>query len=94
MYNIEHYDLKFIYRPGHLQKVPDALSRMPGLSEEGDLADTSFFQTELSETKKIFDSIEVITPRTIKFYNQLNDYLRPRHLTLTDITRHGTIHSL
>ena len=77
MYDIEHYDLKFIYRPGHLQTVPDALSRMPGLSEEGDPADTSLFQTELSETKKIFDSIEVITPRTIKFYNQLYDYLRP-----------------
>ena len=48
---------------------------MPGLNEEGDPADTSLFQTELSELKKIFDSIEVITPRTIRFYEQLYDYL-------------------
>ena len=40
MNDIEHFDPTFIYRPGHLQKVPDALSRMPGLIEEGDPADT------------------------------------------------------
>ena len=75
MYDIEHYDPKFIYRPGHLQKVPDALSRMPGLTEQGDPADTNHL-FELSEAKKIFDSIEVITPRTIKFYKQLHKYLQ------------------
>ena len=74
MYDIEHYDPKFIYHPGHLQKVPDALLQMPGLTVQGDPADMNYL-FELSEAKKIFDSIEVITLRTIKFYKQLHKYL-------------------
>ena len=75
MYDIEHYDPKFIYHPGHLQKVPDALSRMPGLMEEGDPADTSHLY-ELAEAERIFDSIRVIIPRRIRFYQQLHNYLK------------------
>ena len=73
IYDIEHFDPKFIYRAGHLQKVPDALSRMPGLMEEGDPADTSHL-FELSQ--KVFDSIKVVIPHTIEFYVQLRNYLR------------------
>ena len=43
MQDIEHYNPVFTYRRGLLQKVPDALSRMPGLREEGEPADTERF---------------------------------------------------
>jgi transposase InsO family protein len=45
MQDIEHYNPTFTYRPGALQKVPDALSRMPGLREEGKPADTERFHS-------------------------------------------------
>src|SRR6202165_2941798 len=35
MQEIEHYDPLITYRPGHLQTVPDSISRMPGAREEG-----------------------------------------------------------
>ena len=43
MQDIEHYNPVFTYRRDHSQKVPDALSRMSGLREEGDPADTEWF---------------------------------------------------
>ena len=39
---VEHYDPTIVYRPGKLQVVPDALSRMAGQSE-GEPADTHRF---------------------------------------------------
>jgi transposase InsO family protein len=43
MEEIEHYDPQIGYRPGRLQTVPDALSRIPGQKEEGDPASTDRF---------------------------------------------------
>lgn len=43
MQDIEHYNPLFTYRRGLLQTVPDALSRIPGLQEEGEPADTERF---------------------------------------------------
>src|SRR5579859_3201012 len=43
MNEIEHYDPMIEYRPGRLQVVPDALSRIPGAREDGDPADTDCF---------------------------------------------------
>jgi hypothetical protein len=43
MNEIEHYDPMIEYRPGRLQVVPDALSRIPGAREDGDPADTDRF---------------------------------------------------
>jgi len=40
---IEHYDPKITYRPGPLQTVPDALSRIPGQREEGEPASADRF---------------------------------------------------
>ena len=45
MQDIEHYNPLFTYRRGILQTVPDSLSRMPGLREEGEPADTERFYT-------------------------------------------------
>jgi len=73
--DIEHFDPKFIYRPGHLQKVPDALSRMPGLKEEGDPADTSHL-FEIEQSESIFDAAKVVVPRNIEFYVKLHDSLK------------------
>ena len=42
---IEHFNPIIAYQPGKLQIVPDALSRMPGLREEGEPADTDNFLT-------------------------------------------------
>jgi hypothetical protein len=55
MAEIEHYDPTITYRPGRLQVVPDTLSRMPGLKEEGEPADTERF-LEIGEDDK--DKIE------------------------------------
>jgi hypothetical protein len=50
MNDVEHYNPLFVYRPGHLQKVSDALSRMPGVKEEGEPADTPrFLAVEVQE---------------------------------------------
>jgi len=38
MGEIEHFDPIFVYRPGKMQVVTDALSRMPGQREEGEPA--------------------------------------------------------
>src|SRR5437773_3944386 len=43
MQNIEHYNPLFTYRRGILQTVPDSLSRMPGLREEGEPTDMERF---------------------------------------------------
>jgi hypothetical protein len=43
MNNIEHYDPMFIWRPGWLQVVSDTLSRIPGVREKGEPADTLRF---------------------------------------------------
>ena len=73
--DIEHFDLKFIYRPDHLQKVLDALSRMPGLREEGDPVDIShLFEIEYSEF--IFESAKVIISYNIEFYIKFHDSLK------------------
>jgi hypothetical protein len=43
MEEIEHYDPQIGYRPGRLQTVPDALSRIPGQREEGNPASMDRF---------------------------------------------------
>jgi len=48
MEEIEHYDPQIGYRPGRLQTVPDALSRIPGQREEGEPASAERF-LELGE---------------------------------------------
>jgi hypothetical protein len=48
MEEIEHYDPQIGYRPGRLQTVPDALSRIPGQREEGEPASAERFM-ELGE---------------------------------------------
>jgi len=56
MNEIEHFDPVFVYRPGKLQVVPDALSRMPGLRSEGEPADSDGLlqvEDDLKEGKKI-----------------------------------------
>ena len=45
MQDIEHYNPLFTYRRGTLHTVPDSLSRIPGLREEGEPADTERFYT-------------------------------------------------
>jgi len=50
MDEVEHYDPTIVYRPGKLQVVPDALSRMAGQSE-GEPADTDrFIVAEMEDT--------------------------------------------
>src|SRR5256885_1806953 len=50
MEEIEHYDPQIGYRPGRLQTVPDALSRISGQCETGDPASTDrFFEMEEGE---------------------------------------------
>jgi hypothetical protein len=78
MNDVEHFDPTFIYRPGHLQKVPDALSRLPGLVEEGDPADTErLFNTELEHSKSIFDTSKLVVPRKCEFYTNLRARMVP-----------------
>ena len=48
---IEHYDPKITYRPGPLQTIPDALSRIPGQREEGEPASADRF-LEIEEKKE------------------------------------------
>jgi hypothetical protein len=48
MAEIEHYDPQIGYRPGRLQTVLDALSRMPGQHEKGEPASAEGFM-ELGE---------------------------------------------
>ena len=50
MEEIEHYEPQIGYRPGRLQTVPDALSRISGQRETGDSASTDrFFKMEEGE---------------------------------------------
>ena len=73
MNDIEHFDPMFIYRSGHLQKVPDALSRMLDLIEERDLADTEhLFGIELKHFKTTLDEISIVIPRKCDFYAKLH----------------------
>jgi len=53
---IEHYDPLFTYRPGKLQTVPDALSRKPGVKEEGLPADTDRFMEISDEEAKAMET--------------------------------------
>ena len=87
MQDIEHYDPKFTYRRGVLQKVPDALSRMPGLREEGEPADTERFysvrdllaaaEDEGSEyAPDLEDQVPVRRPRKVEYYNEMRKYLK------------------
>lgn len=67
---IEHFDPMFVYRPGKLQVVPDALSQMSGL-HEGEPADTDKFLavdeegkeriivTDLEHLKRIVEEVHV-----------------------------------
>src|ERR1700738_3908271 len=71
MAEVEHYDPLFQYRPGTLQKVPDALSRMAGVREEGDPADTSRF-LEMEDDETLF----VIKADTTRFF-ELEDEEAP-----------------
>lgn len=48
--DIEHYNPLYVYRPGSLQVVPDALSRIPGTKEEGPTADSECFTALDDET--------------------------------------------
>ena len=52
MEEIEHYDPQIGYRPGRLQTVPDALSRIPGQREEGDPASVDRFM-EIEEGEEV-----------------------------------------
>ena len=84
MQDIEHYNPVFTYRRGLLQKVPDALSRMPGLREEGDPADTEWFYsiqdflaTENEDPPA--ESGDEPPPhriRKVAYYNTLQKYLK------------------
>ena len=80
MQDIEHYNPVFTYRRGLLQKVPDALSRMPGLREEGDPADTERFYSiqDLLATDEddSENEIQVHRFRKAAFYNTLHRYLK------------------
>lgn len=80
--DIEHFDPKFIYHPDHLQKIPDALSRMPGLKEEGDPVDTSHL-FEIEQSESIFEATKIVVPRNIEFYVKLHDSLK-RNTTSED----------
>jgi len=57
MGEIEHYNPTIVYRPGKLQVVPDALSRMTGRCE-GPPADTDRFQAMESGSSESGDSSE------------------------------------
>jgi hypothetical protein len=66
--DIEHFNPTFMYRPGRLQKVPDALSRRPGLKEEGKPADSSeFYAVETDPVPK---------PREVAFYDRILQHLQ------------------
>jgi len=83
MQDIEHYNPVFTYRRGLLQKVPDALSRMPGVTEEGDPADTERFYCieELLSTEASEPEIRVRRIRKAFYYNTLRKYLKAISLT-------------
>ena len=92
MQDIEHYNPVFTYRRGLLQKVPDALSRMPGLREEGDPADTERFNLieEPADTEQFYsvqdllatedpnpeNEIQVRRIRKASYYYTLRKYLQ------------------
>ena len=82
MQDIEHYNPVLTYRRGLLQKVPDALSRIPGLREEGDPADTERFYCidELLATEDTSE-IQVRRIRKTQYYNTLRKYLEAVSLT-------------
>jgi len=69
--DIEHFNPLFVYRPGPLQKVPDALSRMPGLKEEGQPADTERFYTSAQA-----EPTEPTRRRNIEYYRKLRKYVK------------------
>ena len=80
MQEIEHYDPLITYRPGHLQTVPDSLSRMPGTREKGEPADTErFMAVEAPESTLDDDNKENDKPqraRSTKHYEKLMRYLQ------------------
>ena len=72
MNDIEHYNPLFTYRPGRLQVVSDALSRMPGVREEGLPADTPRFLA-MEDTPK--------TPRRrAKYFRNMKRYLKGKSI--------------
>lgn len=51
LYDIEHFDPTFTWRPGRLNQYGDAMSGRPGLKEEGQPADTSQFFFKIGDAK-------------------------------------------
>jgi len=88
MQDIEHYNPVFTYRRGLLQKVPDALSCMPGLREEGDPADTERFYSIqdflAADEARSTDEIQVRRIRKAFYYNTLRKYLKAISLANSD----------
>jgi transposase InsO family protein len=85
MQDIEHYNPTFTYRRGALQKVPDALSRMPGLREEGKPADTERFYSirdilaasaEEAEPEKEPVQSPARRGHSVEYYGKLRKYLK------------------
>jgi len=86
MQDIEHYNPTFTYRRGALQKVPDALSRMPGLREEGKPADTErFYSIRDLLAVDAEESAEPEHPparhsRKVEYYDRIRKYLKASSL--------------
>jgi len=86
MNEIEHYDPLIIYRPGKLQIIPNALSRMPGVCE-GPPADTDRFmavtETEnatanashIADAPDTADERDTPPPRPRQKYMEIKQYL-------------------
>ena len=82
MQDNEHYNPLFTYKRGILQTVPDSLSRMPGLREEGEPADTerfysiqNFLAAEDNEPAPASKS-EPIRIRKVHYYRKLRKYVK------------------
>jgi Integrase core domain/Zinc knuckle len=84
----------FEYRPGPLQVVPDALSRMPGLKEEGEPADTQQYNVieneptgepqnnpEPSNTPETDPPLKPRHSRKSEYYRRLQKYLKASNIT-------------
>jgi hypothetical protein len=90
MQDIEHYNPLFTYRRGLLQTVPDALSRIPGLREEGAPADTERFycirdflfeaETESDSDLEGSEKSEFWRPRRTDYYEKMERHLKARRI--------------
>jgi transposase InsO family protein len=76
MGEIEHYDPTIVYRPGKLQVVPDALSRMAGRCE-GPPADTDRFQAmeNSSESGDSSEDGDDVEPHPSRYYRRIVAWL-------------------